>query len=75
MLPLEKLKSALADRYTIERELGAGDPRFARALDAHRGEGRRVVITDGAGHREWMLRELRKRSDAVLVDVDAFIRR
>jgi Xaa-Pro aminopeptidase len=48
---------------------------IARALDAHRGEGRRVVITYGAGHRAWMLRELRKRSDVVLLDVDPFIPR
>jgi Xaa-Pro aminopeptidase len=48
---------------------------IARALDAHRGDGRRVVITYGAGHREWMLRELRKRSDVVLLDVDAFLPR
>jgi hypothetical protein len=48
---------------------------IARALDAHRGEGRRVVITYGAGHREWMMRELRKRSDVVLLDVGAFVPR
>ena len=48
---------------------------IARALDAHRGEGRRVVITYGAGHREWMMRELRKRNDVVLLEVATFIPR
>ncbi len=47
----------------------------ARALDAHRGEGRRVVITYGAGHREWMVRELRKRADVVLLDIDTVMPR
>ncbi len=39
------------------------------ALDAHRGEGKRFVITYGAGHKEWFLRELRKRRDIVLLEV------
>ena len=46
---------------------------IARALDAHRGEGRRVVITYGAGHKEWFLRELRKRDDITILEVAPFL--
>ena len=45
------------------------------ALDAHRGEGKRFVITYGAGHKEWFLRALRKRTDIVLLDVAPFLER
>ncbi len=45
------------------------------ALDAHAGEGKRFVITYGAGHKEWFLRELRKRSDIVVLDVAPFLDR
>ncbi len=45
------------------------------ALDAHRGEGKRFVITYGAGHREWFLRELRQRNDIVLREVAPFLDR
>ena len=46
---------------------------IARALDAHRGEGRRFLITYGAGHKGWFLRELRKRDDIVLLDPLSFL--
>ncbi len=46
---------------------------IARALDAHRGEGARFLITYGAGHKGWFLRELRKRDDIVLLDVAPFL--
>ena len=46
---------------------------IARALDAHRGEGRRFVITYGAGHKEWFLRALRKRDDITLLEVAPFL--
>ncbi len=45
------------------------------ALDAHRGDGRRFLITYGAGHREWFLRQLRKRDDITLVEVAPFLDR
>ena len=45
------------------------------ALDAHRGEGKRFVITYGAGHKEWFVRELRKRDDIELLDVAPFLDR
>ncbi len=48
---------------------------ISAALDAHRGEGKRFVITYGAGHKEWFMRQLRKRSDIVLLDVKPFLER
>ena len=48
---------------------------IARTLDAHRGEGRRFVITYGAGHKEWFLRELRKRDDITILEVAPFLTR
>ena len=46
---------------------------IARALDAHRGEGRRFVITYGAGHKEWFMRALLKRDDITILDVAPFL--
>ncbi len=46
---------------------------IAAALDAHRGEGKRFVITYGAGHKEWFLRQLRKRRDIVVLEVRPFL--
>ncbi len=46
---------------------------IAHTLDAHRGEGKRFVITYGAGHKEWFLRELRKRDDVTLLEVAPFL--
>ncbi len=46
---------------------------IAAALDAHRGEGLRVLITYGAGHKGWFLRELRKRGDITLLPVAPFL--
>ncbi len=43
------------------------------ALDRHRGEGARLLITYGAGHKGWFLRELRKRDDIVLLEVGPFL--
>ena len=39
------------------------------ALNEHKGEGKRVLITYGAGHKGWFLRELRKRDDIVLLNL------
>ncbi len=44
-----------------------------QALDRHRGEGARMLITYGAGHKGPFLRELRKREDIVLLDVTTFL--
>jgi len=46
-----------------------------RALDRHRGEGARFLLTYGAGHKGPFLRELRQRDDVVLLDVAAFLDR
>ena len=43
--------------------------------DAHVGEGKRFVIIFGAGHKEWYLRELRKRCDIVILDAAPFLDR
>lgn len=39
---------------------------IAAALDQHQYEGKRVLITYGAGHKGWFLRELAKRDDIEL---------
>ena len=46
-----------------------------RALDRHRGEGARFLLTYGAGHKGPFLRELRRRDDIVLLEVAAFLDR
>ena len=46
-----------------------------RALDEHRGEGVRFLLTYGAGHKGPFLSELRKRGDIVLLDVATFLDR
>jgi hypothetical protein len=46
-----------------------------RVLDEHRGEGKRFVITYGAGHKGWILRELRRRDDIVLLEAGPFLDR
>jgi DNA-binding beta-propeller fold protein YncE len=48
---------------------------IARALDEHRGEGKRFIITYGAGHKGPILRELRKRDDIVILDAAPFLDR
>ena len=61
----------------FDHELGTGGwdtinrahfANIARALDAHAGEGVRILITYGAGHRSWFVPALRQRADIVLVD-------
>lgn len=47
--------------------------RISEALDAHRGEGARFLITYGAGHKGWFLRALRERDDIVLLEVSPFL--
>ena len=46
-----------------------------RALDRHRGEGVRFLLTYGAGHKGPFLRELRARNDIVLLEVAPFLDR
>ena len=68
----------------FDEDLGPGgwDPinashwaNIERALDAHRGEGARFLLTYGAGHKGPFLRELRKRDDVVLLEVGPFLDR
>jgi DNA-binding beta-propeller fold protein YncE len=48
---------------------------ISETLDRHRGEGRRFLITYGAGHKGWFLRNLRERDDIELLDVAPFLDR
>jgi DNA-binding beta-propeller fold protein YncE len=68
---------------TFDKDLGPGGwetinaahyANIARALDAHRGEGKRFLITYGAGHKGWFLRQLRQRSDIKLLAVTSFLK-
>ncbi|MBP1841629.1 hypothetical protein [Formosa algae] len=44
-----------------------------KALETHRYQGKRILITYGAGHKGWFLRELRKRDDIELLDMKPFL--
>jgi len=44
-----------------------------RALEQLRGQGKRILITYGAGHKYWFLERLRQRTDIRLVDAKPFI--
>jgi hypothetical protein len=46
---------------------------ISETLDQHRGEGRRFLITYGAGHKGWFLRALRERDDIELLDIGPFL--
>ncbi len=46
---------------------------ISNALDAHRGEGKRFLITYGAGHKGWILRHLRTRDDIIVRDITTFL--
>lgn len=44
-----------------------------KALEKHRYEGKRILITYGAGHKGWFLRQLRKRDDIILLEMQPFL--
>ena len=46
---------------------------IAKHLDSIRGQGKRVLVTFGAGHKGWFLRELRRRDDVTLLEVGPFL--
>ena len=46
---------------------------IADALDQLKGQGKRILITYGAGHKNWFLRELRKRDDIVILNPHPFL--
>jgi hypothetical protein len=72
--------SVYSERF--DAELGTGGwntinrahyARITRVLDRHRGEGARILITDGAAHKSWMLPRLRARGDLAILDVVPFL--
>ena len=44
-----------------------------KALEKHRYEGKRLLIIYGAGHKGWFLRQLRKRDDITLLEMQPFL--
>ncbi len=46
---------------------------ITKAIDSPRWHGKRLLITYGAGHKGWFLRELKKRNDIKLIPVSQFI--
>ncbi|MFK8104336.1 MAG: hypothetical protein AB8G15_17545 [Saprospiraceae bacterium] len=42
---------------------------IAKALDEYTGQGKRMLITYGAGHKGWFLRALKKRTDIQLISL------
>ena len=44
-----------------------------KALEKHRNSGKRFLITYGAGHKGWFLRELRKRNDIKIIEMAPFL--
>ncbi|WP_405248112.1 hypothetical protein [Cellulophaga sp. Asnod2-G02] len=44
-----------------------------KVLEKYRYQGKRVLITYGAGHKGWFLRELRKRDDIELLEMKPFL--
>lgn len=48
---------------------------IAQALDEHQGEGKRILITYGAGHKGWFLKQLRQRKDIKIIETKPFLDR
>lgn len=46
---------------------------ITRALGEHSGEGKRFLITFGAGHKYWFLEQLRRRQDIILRPLQDFL--
>ncbi len=44
-----------------------------KALEKHRYKGKRFLIVYGAGHKGWFLRQLKKRDDLTLLDMEPFL--
>ena len=45
-----------------------------KAIEKHRYQGKRFLIVYGAGHKGWFLRELRKRDDITLLNMEPFLK-
>ncbi len=66
--------------FNVELGLGGWDNiniahywNIEKALEKHRYKGKRILITYGAGHKGWFLRELRKRDDIELLEMKPFL--
>lgn len=66
----------------FNEELGAGGwdninkthfSYIAKALDDYSNQGKRILITYGAGHKGWFLRELKKRTDIKLLSLQEVV--
>ncbi|MGE3274814.1 MAG: YncE family protein [Vicinamibacterales bacterium] len=66
----------------FDKELGTGGwdtineahyANITQALDAHRGEGARFLVTYGAAHKSWLLPRLRERGDIRILEVTPFL--
>lgn len=44
-----------------------------KALEKYHYQGKRILVTYGAGHKGWFLRELRKRDDIKLLEMKPFL--
>ncbi len=44
-----------------------------KAIEKHRGEGKRFLITYGSAHKHWFLKELRKRDDIIIKEMTPFL--
>jgi hypothetical protein len=46
-----------------------------KAIEKYRNQGKRFLIVYGAGHKGWFLRELRKRNDITLLEMEPFLKK
>ena len=67
--------------FNVELGLGGWDNiniahywNIEKALEKHRYSGKRFLITYGAGHKSWFIRELRKRDDIELLEMEPFLK-
>ncbi|WP_400079768.1 hypothetical protein [Winogradskyella sp. R77965] len=67
-------------RFNDELGLGGWDNiniahywNIEKALETYRHQNKRILITYGAGHKGWFLKELRKRDDIELLDMKPFL--
>ncbi|WP_422860287.1 hypothetical protein ACOKFD_05270 [Flagellimonas sp. S174] len=67
--------------FNVELGLGGWDNiniahywNIEKALEKYRYSGKRFLITYGAGHKSWFIRELRKRDDIKLLEMEPFLR-
>ncbi|OEK02850.1 hypothetical protein BFP97_15550 [Roseivirga sp. 4D4] len=44
-----------------------------KAIEKHRGEGKRFLITYGSAHKGWFLRELKKRDDIIIKEMTPYL--